>query len=207
MIPANTIVGSQGRARLAEVSNPTSRAPDEAQAPQQQEDDQRGMIARGHQTRRRDVEHVVERGDHQDGRVRRRVRLAQRRERPRPDFTLQRRAAVELGARGGGVRHVRVRGHSTVDIRAEQGAQVGLRLARQQVEAQPRGADRVGFGRDEVPAILEARRRAGERERDQEPQQREHGGFHRRDPLVDAVRVAPAPGHADPAGRSPRRPA
>jgi hypothetical protein len=71
---------------------------------------------------------------------------------------------------------------------------------RQQVDAQPRRADVVGLLRDQVAALLEARGRSRERERDQQTEQGEDralGGAEARGERVLVLGVS-VPAHAPP---------
>src|SRR5262249_29477287 len=58
--------------------------------------------------------------------------------------------------------------------------------------------DRVGLLDDQVPALVEAVRGAGERERDEESEEREDRAFRRAEALACRPRIFPKPTEADP---------
>ena len=148
-----------------------------------------------------DVDHLVQRGQHERGDGRRRSRLGDIFDGEFPDFALQGNVFREARFRRGPILHIPVGFESTVEIPAEQVPHHRLHSRRKQIDAQVRRADCIGLGRDQVTAILESRRCAGERESKQEPEQGKYSPVRGPDALRKTVRVARNPGHAEAAAQ------
>jgi len=116
------------------------------------------------------------------------------------------------------IRYLLIDRQACVEVTAHQVPQFGLSSGRKQIESQPGGADGVRLLDNHLPTRVEARRRPGERERDQQAQEREDRAFDRaqagpRPLLVPALATAAKPptdfeqqDHADehPAGKQER---
>jgi len=102
-----------------------------------------------------------------------RARRPRRRDRLAPDVLLQSIDLAERGVDGCHVRDLSIDVQPRGQVPPERVAQRGLQIGRDQIDPEIRGPDRVGLLDDQVPALVEAVRGTGERERDEESEERE----------------------------------
>ena len=133
------------------------------------------MIPRRHDTRRRDVDHFIQRREHQHGRRRWHARPQGSRDRLAPDLLLQGLVLGKARFRGRDILDIPVGFQTAIHVATEEIAHLRLHIAGKHLDPQKGRADRVRLRRNQVTAILESRRGAGEREGEQQPQQCEDG--------------------------------
>ena len=109
------------------------------------------MGAGGHGPRGRDVDHGVERRQQQLASVHVSVGFTGGGHRPGPDLALKRFGPDKLRFGRVPVRQLAIGRQPRVKVVTEQRAQSRLGTGRQQIHAQIRGADVIGFFGDELP--------------------------------------------------------
>ncbi|HEX4915945.1 MAG TPA: hypothetical protein VFV51_18425 [Vicinamibacterales bacterium] len=156
------------------------------------------MHLRGGGARGDDVEHVVQRWQQQRRQYGIR-RAVDRRHRHAPDLDLLPTGLLQQLVDPRRIGNGAVGGNSRVDVLAKFVSQRFLGGSRKERDPQIRGADVIGFVHDEIAAVVEAARGAGERERDHQPHQAEHRGLHRPKARELAVRQFAMPDAQTPA--------
>ena len=84
-------------------------------------------------------------------------------------------------------------------------AEIFKRVGGKQIDAQPRGSDRIGFLRNQLAAMFEPLTRAGKCERDQQAHQAKDRSLHRADSLFFAVRIERVPANRESASDFQKR--